>query len=185
MINDIKKDTEKRMDKCLESLKINMKKVHTGRASPSMLDGIMIEYYGTLTPIRQLANIIIEDPRTLRVNIFDRSLSPLVKKAIISSNLGLNPNSDGHDIRIPLPTLTEERRKNLVKFVRGEAESCRVSLRNIRRDSNDKIKELLKHKAISEDEEHRMQEEIQKITNKKIKYIDSELVNKEKELMDF
>lgn len=185
MINDIKKDADTRMEKCVEAFKNNIGKVRTGRASPALLDGIVVEYYGTPTPLRQLANVTVEDSRTLKINVFDRSLSQAVEKAIMSSDLGLNPSSAGTDIRVPLPALTEERRKDLIKVVRGEAEQGRVSVRNVRRDANDKIKALLKDKAIGEDEERRAQDEIQKMTDAYIKKLDAALAEKETELMDF
>lgn len=185
MINDIKKDAETRMDKCVEAFKNTISKVRTGRASPSLLDGIVIEYYGTPTPLRQLASVTVEDSRTLKINVFDRSMGPAVEKAIMASDLGLNPNSAGSDIRVPLPALTEERRKDLIKIVRGEAEQGRVSVRNVRRDANDKIKALLKDKEISEDDERRTQDEIQKMTDARIKNVDAALAEKEKELMEF
>ncbi|MDZ7279428.1 ribosome recycling factor [Pantoea eucrina] len=185
MINDIKKDAETRMDKCVEAFKNTISKVRTGRASPSLLDGIVVEYYGTPTPLRQLASVTVEDSRTLKINVFDRSMGPAVEKAIMASDLGLNPSSAGSDIRVPLPALTEERRKDLIKIVRGEAEQGRVSVRNVRRDANDKIKALLKDKEISEDDERRSQEEIQKMTDAHIKNVDAALAEKEKELMEF
>lgn len=162
MINDIKKDADTRMEKCVDAFKNQISKVRTGRASPSLLDGIMVPYYGTPTPLRQLASVTVEDSRTLKINVFDRSLSPAVEKAIMASDLGLNPSSAGTDIRVPLPALTEERRKDLIKVVRGEAEQGRVSVRNVRRDANDKVKALLKDKEISEDDERRSQDEIRK-----------------------
>lgn len=155
------------------------------RASPSILDGIMVDYYGSSTPLRQLASVTVEDSRTLKVNVFDRSISAAVEKAIMSSDLGLNPMSAGTDIRVPLPALTEERRKDLIKIVRGEAEQGRVSVRNVRRDANDKVKALLKDKEISEDDDRRSQEDVQKMTDVFIKKIDSALAEKEAELMDF
>ena len=185
MINDIKKDAETRMEKCVEAFKNTISKVRTGRASPSLLDGIVVPYYGTPTPLRQLASVTVEDSRTLKINVFDRSLSAAVEKAIMSSDLGLNPSSAGSDIRVPLPALTEERRKDLIKIVRGEAEQGRVSVRNVRRDANDKVKALLKDKEISEDDERRSQDEIQKMTDAHIKDVDAALADKEKELMDF
>ncbi|AIR87344.1 ribosome recycling factor [Pantoea sp. BL1] len=185
MINDIKKDADTRMEKCVDAFKNQISKVRTGRASPSLLDGIMVPYYGTPTPLRQLASVTVEDSRTLKINVFDRSLSPAVEKAIMASDLGLNPSSAGTDIRVPLPALTEERRKDLIKVVRGEAEQGRVSVRNVRRDANDKIKALLKDKEISEDDERRSQDEIQKMTDGYIKNVDVALAEKEKELMDF
>ncbi|AKC31901.1 ribosome recycling factor [Candidatus Pantoea carbekii] len=185
MIDDIKKDTEQRMDKCVETFKNTIKKVHTGRATPSIIDGITIEYYGKTTPLYKLANITIEDARTLKINVFDHSTVIAVEKAIMSSGLGLNPSSIGNNIHVSVPILTEERRKNLIKVVRGEAEVGRVSIRNIRRNANEKIKVLLKEKEISEDQERHSQEEIQRITNINIKYIDAILSKKEKILMDF
>ena len=185
VINDIRKDADTRMEKCVEAFKNNIGKVRTGRASPALLDGIVVEYYGTPTPLRQLANVTVEDSRTLKINVFDRSLSQAVEKAIMSSDLGLNPSSAGTDIRVPLPALTEERRKDLIKVVRGEAEQGRVSVRNVRRDANDKIKALLKDKAIGEDEERRAQDDIQKMTDAYIKKVDAALAEKETELKDF
>ncbi|MFC7778575.1 MULTISPECIES: ribosome recycling factor [Pantoea] len=185
MINDIKKDADTRMEKCVDAFKNNISKIRTGRASPSLLDGIVVPYYGTPTPLRQLASVTVEDSRTLKINVFDRSLSTAVEKAIMTSDLGLNPSSAGSDIRVPLPALTEERRKDLIKIVRGEAEQGRVSVRNVRRDANDKIKALLKDKEISEDDERRTQDEIQKMTDAHIKSVDAALADKEKELMDF
>nr|WP_304623357.1 ribosome recycling factor [Pantoea leporis] len=185
VINDIKKDADTRMEKCVDAFKNNISKIRTGRASPSLLDGIVVPYYGTPTPLRQLASVTVEDSRTLKINVFDRSLSTAVEKAIMTSDLGLNPSSAGSDIRVPLPALTEERRKDLIKIVRGEAEQGRVSVRNVRRDANDKIKALLKDKEISEDDERRTQDEIQKMTDAHIKSVDAALADKEKELMDF
>jgi len=185
VINDIKKDADTRMEKCVEAFKTTIGKVRTGRASPSLLDGIVVEYYGTPTPLRQLASVTVEDSRTLKINVFDRSLSAAVEKAIMKSDLGLNPSSAGTDIRVPLPALTEERRKDLIKIVRGEAEQGRVSVRNVRRDANDKIKALLKDKEISEDDERRAQDEVQKMTDAYIKKVDAALSEKETELMDF
>nr|WP_255433183.1 ribosome recycling factor [Pantoea sp. B9002] len=173
------------MEKCVDAFKNNISKIRTGRASPSLLDGIVVPYYGTPTPLRQLASVTVEDSRTLKINVFDRSLSAAVEKAIMTSDLGLNPSSAGSDIRVPLPALTEERRKDLIKIVRGEAEQGRVSVRNVRRDANDKIKALLKDKEISEDDERRTQDEIQKMTDAHIKSVDAALADKEKELMDF
>ncbi|CUX97267.1 ribosome recycling factor [Candidatus Hoaglandella endobia] len=184
MINEIRKDTEIRMKKCFDAFKNHINKVRTGRAAPSLLNGIQIEYYGTLTPLRQLANVVAEDSRTLAITVFDRTLAPAVEKAIIASDLGLNPSSAGTIIRVPLPPLTEERRRDLIKIVRTEAEQGRVSMRNARRDANDKVKALLKEKTIGEDEDRRSQENIQKLTDAWIKKIDSALVEKEAELME-
>nr|WP_210423786.1 ribosome recycling factor [Dickeya sp. CFBP 2040] len=185
VINEIRKDAETRMDKCVDAFKNQISKVRTGRASPSLLDGINVEYYGSATPLRQLANIVVEDSRTLAVTVFDRTMGPAVEKAIMASDLGLNPMSAGTVIRVPLPPLTEERRKDLIKVVRGEAEQGRVAVRNVRRDANDKLKAQLKDKTISEDEERRAQDDVQKLTDGFIKKIDAALAEKEKELMDF
>ena len=177
MISDIRKDAEVRMDKCVEAFKTQISKIRTGRASPSLLDGIVVEYYGTPTPLRQLASVTVEDSRTLKINVFDRSMSPAVEKAIMASDLGLNPNSAGSDIRVPLPPLTEERRKDLTKIVRGEAEQARVAVRNVRRDAKDK--------EISEDDDRRSQDDVQKLTDAAIKKIEAALADKEAELMQF
>nr|WP_202608146.1 MULTISPECIES: ribosome recycling factor [Proteus] len=185
VINEIKKDAQERMDKSVEALKSQINKVRTGRASPSLLDGIVVEYYGAPTPLNQVANVVAEDGRTLAITVFDRTLAPAVEKAIMASDLGLNPSSAGAIIRVPLPPLTEERRKDLIKVVRGDAEQGRVSIRNIRRDANDKVKALLKDKEISEDDERRSQDDIQKLTDMFIKKIDDALALKEAELMEF
>lgn len=185
MIKAIKEETQQRMEKSVEAFKSQISKVRTGRAQPSLLDGIQVEYYGAATPLRQLANVVAEDARTLAVTVFDRTLIGAVEKAILTSDLGLNPASAGTTIRVPLPPLTEERRRDLTKIVRGEAEQGRVAVRNIRRDANDKIKALLKEKTISEDEERKAQDEIQKLTDGFIKKVDEALADKEKELMSF
>ncbi|MGB7803177.1 ribosome recycling factor [Buttiauxella sp.] len=185
MISDIRKDAEVRMEKCVEAFKNQIGKIRTGRASPALLDGIVVEYYGTPTPLRQLASVTVEDSRTLKINVFDRSLGPAVEKAIMASDLGLNPSSAGSDIRVPLPALTEERRKDLIKVVRGEAEGARVAVRNVRRDANDKVKNLLKDKEISEDDDRRSQDDVQKMTDAAIKKVDAALAEKETELMQF
>ncbi|HIE4545415.1 TPA: ribosome recycling factor [Providencia rettgeri] len=185
MINEIQKDAQDRMEKSLEAFKNQISKVRTGRASPSLLDGITVEYYGSATPLRQLANVTVEDSRTLAISVFDRSMSPAIEKAIMASDLGLNPSSAGTVIRVPLPPLTEERRKDLIKVVRGEAEQGRIAVRNVRRDSNDKVKALLKDKEISEDDERRSQDDIQKLTDSYIKKVDEALAQKEAELMEF
>lgn len=184
MINDIIKDSKVRMEKSVEALKGQLTKVRTGRAHPSLLDGIMVSYYGADTPLRQVGNVSIEDARTLAITVFDKSLTAAVEKAIMASDLGLNPMSAGTVIRVPLPPLTEERRKSLVKLVRNEAEGGRVAVRNIRRDANADLKTLQKEKEISEDDERRATDEIQKITDSFIKRIDEVLAEKEKELME-
>lgn len=185
MLNTIQKEIQQKMDKSLESFQAHISKIRTGRASPSILDGIMVDYYGSLTPLRQLANVIAEDSRTLAITVFDKSLSPAVEKAILTSDLGLNPASAGTVIRVPLPPLTEERRRDLTKIVRAEAEHGRIAIRNLRRDANEQVKTLLKDKEISEDEDRKSQEQIQKITDSMIKKLDEILIDKEKELMEF
>ncbi|MDP5207295.1 ribosome recycling factor [Alishewanella sp. SMS8] len=184
MINDIIADAQVRMDKSVDALKTQLSKVRTGRAHPGLLDGIQVSYYGADTPLRQLANVSIEDSRTLAITVFDKSLTPAVEKAIMASNLGLNPMSTGTVIRVPLPALTEERRRDLVKLVRCEAEAGRVAIRNIRRDANSDFKSLLKDKEISEDDERRAADEIQKVTDLFVKKVDEVLAEKEKELME-
>ncbi|WP_087022903.1 ribosome recycling factor [Thaumasiovibrio subtropicus] len=184
MINEIKDDAQQRMEKSVEALKNNLAKIRTGRAHPSLLDGIQVEYYGANTPLKQLANVVAEDSRTLAITVFDKELAPKVEKAIMMSDLGLNPMSAGTVIRVPLPPLTEERRRDLVKIVRAEAEQGRVAVRNIRRDANADVKALLKEKEISEDEDRRAQEDIQKLTDAAIKNMDEVLAGKEKELME-
>ncbi|MCD8546883.1 MAG: ribosome recycling factor [Aeromonadaceae bacterium] len=184
MINEIKRDAQDRMNKSVDSLKSQLSKIRTGRAQPALLDGIQVEYYGSATPLRQVANVTAEDARTLAVTVFDRSLIQAVEKAIMTSDLGLNPSSAGTTIRVPLPPLTEERRKDLIKLVRGEAEQGRVAVRNVRRDCNNDLKALLKDKEITEDDDRRAQEEIQKLTDGFIKTIDDLLAAKEKELME-
>lgn len=184
MINDIKKDAETRMRKSIESFKSDLTKIRTGRAHPSLLDQVQVSYYGSNMPLNQVANISTQDSRTLTVTPFDKSMTEAVEKAILNSDLGLNPNSAGQVIRIPLPPLTEERRKDLIKVVRGEAEGARVAIRNIRRDANSTIKDLLKEKEIGEDEERKGQDDIQKVTDKYIAQVDEVLKVKEAELME-
>lgn len=184
MIKEILADAKSRMNKSVDSLKAQMAKVRTGRAHPSILDTVTVPYYGTETPLNQLANITVEDSRTLSITVFDKSSSGAVEKAIMSSDLGLNPAAAGNVIRVPLPPLTEERRKELVKVVRHEAEGGRVAVRNIRRDANNDIKELLKEKEITEDDERRAQDEIQKLTDDAVKKVDELLATKEAELME-
>ena len=185
MINEIKQDAEARMEKSLEALRGHIAKIRAGRAQPSLLDAIQVEYYGAATPLRQLANVVAEDARTLAVTVFDRSLISAVEKAILTSDLGLNPSSAGTTIRVPLPPLTEERRRDLIKIVKSEGEQGKVAIRNVRRDANDKIKALLKDKEISENDQHKAEEIIQKVTDSYIKKVDEILADKEKELMDF
>jgi len=184
MLNEIKDDAQSRMHKSIESFKSQLAKVRTGRAHPSLLDGIMVPYYGSNTPLRQVGNVSTEDARTLTITVFDASLIAAVEKAIMGSNLGLNPMSAGTVIRIPLPPLTEERRKDLIKVVRGEAENTRIAIRNIRRDANGDFKELEKEKEISEDQQRQGEDLVQKITNESIKMVDEVLAVKEAELLE-
>ncbi len=184
MIDEIELDASERMEKSINALRSQMSKIRTGRAHPSLLDSIMVNYYGADTPLKQLANIIAEDSRTLALSVFDKSSTQAIEKAIMQSDLGLNPMSAGTAIRIPMPPLTEERRKDLIKVVRAEAEQGRVAIRNIRRDANSDIKELLKEKEISEDESRAGEENIQTLTNEFIKKVDAMLADKEKELME-
>ena len=183
MIDELKKEASQKMTKSMESLSNNLSKIRTGRAHPSILDTITVEYYGQEVPLNQVANIKIEDAKTLQLNVWEKNMIKEVEKSIISSDLGLNPAVSGNLIRIPLPPLTEERRKELVKLVKQEGESCKVSVRNIRRDANNKLKQLLKEKSISEDDEKRSEEDIQKLTDSNIKQIDERIIEKEKDLM--
>ena len=183
MIDDIKQETEERMGKALDALSHNFNKIRTGRAHPSLLDSIRVEYYGAETPLNQLANINIEDARTLSVIAFDKAITPDIERAIMKSDLGLNPATAGEVIRIPMPVLTEETRKGYIKQARAEAESARVSVRNARRDGLGMLKELLKEKEISEDEERRGQDVIQKLTDDFVAKIEKALSEKETDLM--
>jgi len=184
MIDDIKQDARNRMSKSIESFKAELSKIRTGRAHPSLLNHIMVDFYGSDVPIGQAANITVEDARTLAVSPWDKSMVPVIEKAIISSDLGLNPSTAGTVIRVPMPPLTEERRKELVKVVRELAENARVAVRNIRRDGNNELKTLIKDKDISEDEEHRGQDLVQQVTNQSTDEIESLLQTKEQELME-
>ena len=183
MIDEIIEDAEVRMNKSIEALKNEMSKIRTGRAHTSLLDQISVSYYGTDTPLNQVANVTVEDARTLAVSPWEKSMIQDIEKAIMSSDLGLNPTTSGVTIRIPLPPLTEERRKDMVKLVRNEAEGGRVAIRNIRRDANSDFKTLLKEKEISEDDERRAEELIQKLTDQKITEIEKILEVKEADLM--
>ena len=184
MIDDIKQDAEKRMKKTVESLHHEMAKIRTGRANASLLDHVQVDYYGNLTPLSQVANVTSSDSRTLMVTPWEKSMVAAVEKAILTSDLGLNPATAGSAIRVPMPALTEERRKEMTRIVRGEAEQGRVSIRNIRRDANTHLKDLVKDKAIAEDDERRASDVIQKLTDKYIAEVDSVLANKEKDLME-
>ena len=184
MIDEIIKDAEVRMGKSIDSLHTEFAKIRTGRAHPSLLDQIQVDYYGAGTPINQLANVTIEDSRTLVVTPWEKDMVAKVEKAIMASDLGLNPATAGTVIRIPMPPLTEERRRDLVKVVKHEAEQARVAIRNIRRDANSDFKDLLKEKEISEDEERKAEDNIQKLTDTYVGKIEKVLADKEAELME-
>ncbi len=184
MINDIKEDAKIRMGKSIESLRQEFSKLRTGRAHTSLLDHIRVKYYGSEVPINQVANVSVQDSRTLGVTPWEKNMVPEVEKAIRNSDLGLNPVTTGNLIRVPLPALTEERRKDMIRVVRHEAESARVAVRNIRRDAIHSVKELLKEKEISEDEERRAEEDLQKITDKYVAEVDKLLGAKEADLME-
>ena len=183
MINEIKQDAQERMKKTLDSLGHAFAKIRTGRAHPSILDGVMVSYYGSDTPLRQIANVTAEDSRTLALTVFDRGMIQAVEKAILTSDLGLNPATAGTTIRVPMPALTEETRKGYTKQARSEAENARVAVRNIRRDAIAQLKDLVKEKEISEDEERRAQDDVQKLTDKYVAEIDKALEDKENDLM--
>lgn len=183
MIDDIKSDAADRMHKSVEALEESLAKIRTGRAHPGLLDHIHVNYYGADTPLKQLATINVEDARTLMVQPYEQALVKAVEKAILESDLGINPNTAGTVIRIPMPPLTEQRRKDLVKVVRQDGEGAKVAVRNIRRDANADLKDLVKEKLISEDDERRGQEVIQKLTDQHIKDIDDLLKKKEEDLM--
>jgi ribosome recycling factor len=184
VLDDIKKDAAKRMDKSVESLRQEMTKLRTGRAHTSLLDHITVEYYGSQVPLGQVSNINVEDSRTLTVTPWEKTMVQAIEKAIMHSDLGLNPVSAGTVIRVPLPPLTEERRKDMIRLVRHEAEGGRVAIRNIRRDALNDLKDLMKEKLIGADEERRGQEEIQAITDKHIAEVDRVLAEKERDLME-
>ncbi|RFF64638.1 ribosome recycling factor [Stutzerimonas stutzeri] len=183
MINEIKQDAQERMKKTLEALDHAFAKIRTGRAHPSILDSVMVSYYGADTPLRQVANVVAEDSRSLALTVFDKSMIQAVEKAIMTSDLGLNPATAGTTIRVPMPALTEETRKGYTKQARAEAENARVAVRNIRRDAIAQLKDLVKEKEISEDEERRGQDDVQKLTDKYVAEIDKALEGKEADLM--
>lgn len=185
MIEDIKKDAKARMGKSVEALKLELKKLRTGRAHTSLLDHITVDYYGSEVPISQVANVTAEDARTLSISPWEKTMVQVIEKAIMASDLGLNPNTAGLIIRVPLPPLTEERRKDMIRVVRQEAENGRIAVRNIRRDALHNLKDLVKEKEISEDDERRAQDVVQKITDEHVALIDEALTEKESELMEF
>lgn len=183
MIKEIHTDASERMTKSVAALVDSFKKVRTGRANPAILDGVMVDYYGTPTPIAQVANVIVEDGRSLAINPWEKNLVPQIERAILKSDLGLNPATSGDTIRLPMPALTEETRKDYIKQARAEAEKGRVSIRNIRRDANSTYKDLLKEKEITEDESRGAEDDIQKLTDKFIAQVEALLAEKEKDLM--
>ena len=182
-LSDVRKSAESRMAKSIETLKTSLSKIRTGRAHAGILDHIMVEYYGSPVPVSQVANVNLVDARTLSVQVWEKNMAGPVEKAIRESDLGLNPISMGDNIRVPMPALTEERRRDLTKVVRGEGEDAKVAVRNLRRDANDTLKKLVKDKEISEDDERRMQDEVQKLTDKHVAEIDKLVAQKEAEIM--
>lgn len=183
MISELKKTSEQKMQKSVEALKTDLAKVRTGRAHTGLLDHVMVEYYGSLVPVNQVANITLIDARTIGVQCWEKPMMAKVEKAIRDSDLGLNPANMGELLRVPMPALTEERRRDLTKVVRQEGEAAKVAVRNLRRDANHQLKEAVKDKLISEDEERRTEDEIQKLTDKYVAEIDKLLAAKEQELM--
>lgn len=184
MLNKIQQDAKERMSKSLASLENDFSKIRAGRAHPSLLEQVQVDYYGAMVPISQVANISAEDSRTLKVSTWEKEMIAVIEKAIITSELGLNPQTTGQVMRIPLPALTEERRRELIRVVKDEAEQAKVAIRNIRRDANSDFKELLKDKEISEDEMHKAEENIQKLTDDFIESIDKKLNEKENSLLE-
>lgn len=180
---DIKKNADQKMQKSIETLKADLAKVRTGRAHPGMLDHILVDYYGSPTNISQVANVTLIDARTLGVQPWEKKMLSVIEKAIRESDLGLNPATHGDLIRVPTPALTEERRKEMVKLVKGEAEDAKIAIRNIRRDANESLKKMLKDKTCTEDEERRTQDEVQKLTDKFVADVDKLVAEKEKEVM--
>ena len=183
MLEDIKKDANDRMGKCVAAFRQELKRLRTGRASTSLVDHIRVDYYGAESPLNQVANVAVEDARTITIVPFDKQMVATIEKAVMKSDLGVTPTTAGSVIRIPLPPLTEERRRDLTKVVKHEAENARVAIRNVRRDVMQELKEMLKEKLVSEDEDHRAQDEVQKLTDKYVAEVDHVLVEKEKELM--
>lgn len=184
MINDIKKNAEQRMQKSVETLKHELAKLRTGRAHPSLLEHITVDYYGSQVPINQVANVTAEDARTLAISPWEKSMVGPIEKAIMTSDLGLNPATTGTLIRVPMPPLTEERRREMVKVVKHEGENAKVAIRNIRRDANAEVKALLKDKKISQDDERKAEEDIQKLTDRYIAEVDKVVQAKEKDMLE-
>ena len=183
MIPEIKKGAEQKMAKSIEALKVDLGKVRTGRAHAGILDHVMVDYYGTMTAIPKVANVTLADARTITVQPWEKKLAHTIEKAIRDSDLGLNPSTSGDTIRVPMPALTEERRRDLIKVVRHEAENARVAVRNVRREANEHLKKLLKDHKVAEDDERRAQDEVQKLTDRTIAEIDRLLHAKEADLM--
>lgn len=183
MLEDIKKDAVDRMQKCVAALRNELKRLRTGRAHPSLLDHIRVDYYGNEVPLSQVANVALEDSRTITVTPWEKQMVSVIEKAIMKSDLGLMPNSAGTVIRVPMPALTEERRRDLTKVVKHEAENARVAVRNVRRDVMSELKDMVKEKLLPQDDDRRAQEEVQKLTDKYVAEIDQVLAEKEKELM--
>ena len=184
-IADIKKTTETKMDQSITAFKNNLQKIRTGRANPALLDTVQVEYYGSMVPLSQVANVALIDSRTISVQPWEKGMGAKIEKAIRESDLGLNPASQGDLIRVPIPAMTEERRKEMTKVVRGEGEHAKVAVRNLRRDANEAVKKLVKDKLASEDDERRSTEEIQKLTDRMIAEVDKVVASKEQDLMAF
>jgi len=183
-MNNHVKDAKNRMDKSIEAFREEIAKVRTGKATTALLDGIKVDYYGTLSPLKQVGNVSVLDAHTLSITPWDKSLVSVIDRAILEANLGLNPQNDGTNIKIPIPPLTEERRKELVKLVKKFGEDAKVAVRNVRRDANNHLKQSEKNKEISEDELKRFEDEIQKLTDEHVKKIDEIIIHKEKEIME-
>jgi ribosome recycling factor len=183
MIDDVKKSTEDKMAKSVEALKTDLGKVRTGRAHTGLLDHIHVDYYGSPMPLNQVANVTLADARTIAVQPWEKKMIPVVEKAIRDANLGLNPATQGDMVRVPMPALTEERRRDLIKVVRHDAENARVAIRNVRRDANEQLKKLLKDHKVSEDDERHAQTDVQKLTDRYIADVDKQLATKETDLM--
>jgi len=184
VIDDIMQDAEQRMKKSIEALGVAFAKIRTGRAHPSILDGVMVSYYGVDTPLKQVANIGVEDGRTLAISAWEKPMVPAIEKAIMAANLGLNPSTTGDLVRVPMPALTEETRRDMVKLAKADAENARVSIRSARRDGNSMLKELAKEKEISEDDSKRGEDQVQKLTDKYVAEVEKVLQEKEKDLME-
>lgn len=183
MLEELKKDATERMAKCVVAFRETLRKMRTGRANVGLLDALKVEYYGSETPINQVANVTVEDARTLVITPWDKSMVGAIEKAIFKSDLGLTPNTAGQVIRLPMPPMTEERRRDLTRVARGEAEHARVAVRNVRRDVMNDLKEMLKEKLVSQDDERRAEDEVQKLTDRFVAEVDAVLADKEKEMM--